>query len=136
MQKAITLQKSFQRVNVKMGLQKDTVLMSINCNYRICPRHPTSNWSTFGCCSMSLSWPSSWVGTHMFARHMGSLLNWAALLEKFSHPLFLNLPAKEFHSANYGQIILQDSISFHLSYQPPLKVTCHFLCCKSDTFTT
>ena len=38
--------------------------------------------------------------------------------------------------ANLGPILHQDSISFHLSHQPPLKVMCHFLCSKSDKFTT
>ena len=35
---------------------------------------------------------------------------------------------------NKGPILHQDSISFHLSYQPPLSVMCHFLCSKSDIF--
>ena len=36
--------------------------------------------------------------------------------------------------SNKGPILHRDSISFHLSHQPPLSVMCHFLCSKSDTF--
>ena len=39
---------------------------------------------------------------------------------------------KDNGQANLGPILHHDSISFHLSHQPPLKVTEHFLCSKSD----
>ena len=53
-----------------------------------------------------------------------------------SHRLFEKILAKVFLSANQGPILLQESISFHLSHQPPLKVMCYFLCSKCATFTT
>ena len=40
-----------------------------------------------------------------------------------------------FQYANQVPILHWDSISFHLSHVSPLKVTCHFLCSKSDTFS-
>ena len=53
-----------------------------------------------------------------------------------THRLFQNFSAKEFQYANEGPILHRESISFHLSHVPPLKVMCHFLCSKSDKFTT
>ena len=36
--------------------------------------------------------------------------------------------------SNYGPILHWDSITFHLSHQPPLQGMSHFLCSKSNTF--
>ena len=49
-----------------------------------------------------------------------------------THRLFQNFSAKIFLSTNYAPILHQDSISFHLSHQAPLKVMCHFYNIKSD----
>ena len=46
--------------------------------------------------------------------------------------LDLFVSTKDNVQANLGPILTCDSISFHLSHQPPLKVTEHFLCSKSD----
>ena len=56
--------------------------------------------------------------------------------ERKTHTTFWKSITKVTPFSNEGPILHRDSISFHLSHQPPLKVTCHFLCTKSDTFTT
>ena len=52
------------------------------------------------------------------------------------HRLFEIFLGHWFLSANSGQILHLDVIRVHLSHVSPLKVTCHFLCSKSDSFTT
>ena len=51
-----------------------------------------------------------------------------------SHTTFWKSITKVTQFSNKAPILHRDSISFHLSHQPPLSVMCHFLCCESDTF--
>ena len=51
-----------------------------------------------------------------------------------AHTTFWKSITKVTPFSNKGPILHRDSISFHLSHQPPLSVMCHFLCSESDTF--
>ena len=51
-----------------------------------------------------------------------------------AHTTFLKSFTKVTPFSNKGPILHWNSLSFHLSHQPPLSVMCHFLCSESDTF--
>ena len=69
---------------------------------------------------------------HLLSHKMDMLQN---MVPKRHIRLDLFVSTKDDGQANLSPILPQDSISFHLSHQPHLKVTCHFLCNKSDSFT-
>ena len=64
---------------------------------------------------------------------VGPLVEQPKLVPYSSHTTFWKSITKVTPFSIKGPILHRDSISFHLSHQPPLSVMCHFLCSKSVT---